>query len=338
VIATTYRRLRESDDTSPIDACLDAIDDVGNRPFYGLVHLMDTHASYQPREELIRENLDRYDASENTPLTEMAEKYGIDTVTGERCEYWSRRYSNWKDERHGIGTAHIAARYDGSVREADEKIGRLLAGLEERGQRDETMVIVLADHGESLTDHGILHDHHGLYDCTTRIPLVIDVPGEPSTRRDDLVQITDIMPTILDYLHTEVEQEADGRSLRPLLSGDDHGEWSPRRSILAEESHTQRRRMIRTEEKKYIRLLDDDPICRYCGLEHAPPEELYDLRSDPSEQENVIEDNPDSVDELRERLCERCAELLEAPEPSDRAVSYGDEEEIIEHFEALGYR
>jgi arylsulfatase A-like enzyme len=334
--AKAYRRFRGSEEASSIDVCLDAIDEADRGPFYSLIHLMDTHASYQPREDLIRENLDRYDDAENTPLSELADEYGVDTVTGERCEYWSRRYSNWKGEKHGVGTAHIAARYDGAVREADEKIGRLVAGLDERGLREETMIVVLADHGESLTDHGILHDHHGLYDCTTQIPLVVDVPDESSTRRDDFVQITDIAPTVLDYLGVETDVAFDGRSLRPLVSQGDG--WTARDSVLAEEAHTQRRRMIRTRNEKYIRLLEGDTVCRYCGIEHAPPKELYDIGTDPSELDNHASERPERVDELRERMSERLDGLFDAPDSHGRAAEYGDEEEILEQFEALGYR
>lgn len=336
VVATTYRRFRGSEEASPINICLDAIDEADGERFYSLIHLMDTHASYQPSEDLIRENLDRYADAENTPLSELASEYGVNTVTGERCEYWSRRYSNWKNEQHGVGTAHIAARYDGSVREADEKIGRLLKGLEAQGCRSETMIMILADHGESLTDHGILHDHHGLYDCTTRIPLVVDVPGERSRRQDDLVQITDIAPTILDYLGVDADVAFDGRSLRPLLTDSD--EWGSRTAIVAEEAHTQHRRMVRTATEKYIRLLGSDTTCRYCGVEHAAPEELYDLETDPGELENLAPNDPDRVEGLEATLSTRYEGLCESPEADDREISYSDEKEIIEHFEALGYR
>jgi arylsulfatase A-like enzyme len=336
MVATTYRRFRGSEETSSIDVCLNAIDEAGGKRFYSLIHLMDTHASYQPSEDLIRENLDRYADAENTPLSELASEYGVDTVTGERCEYWSRRYSNWKDRRHGVGTAHIAARYDGAVREADKKIGRLVAGLSERGLREKTMIVVLADHGESLTGHGILHDHHGLYDCTIQIPLVVDVPGEPSTRQDEFVQITDIAPTVLDYLGVDTDIAFDGRSLRPLVSQGDR--WETRNSVLAEESHTQHRRMIRTRCKKYIRLLEGNTICRYCGIEHAPPEELYDIRTDPLESNNRASERSEQVNELEEKMSNRLNGLLSAPNTSGQAAEYVDEEKILEQFDALGYR
>lgn len=339
-VANVYRDVRESAEPSAMEVCLDAIDDVDSAPFYALVHLMDTHASYNPRDELVHENLKRYDGEDNRSLSELADEFGLDTVTGERCEYWSRRYTHWKNERHGVGTTHIEARYDGAVREADEKIGRLVSGLQARNLLDETMVVVLADHGESLTEHGILHDHHGLYDTTVRIPLVIRAPGFPGGRCDEFVQITDVAPTVLDILGVDHDCSFDGRSLLPLLDAVDGAErdWEHRPGVVAEEAHTQRRRMVRTREEKFIRLLDGDTTCRYCGIEHAPDEELFDLVDDPEETTNLVNEHPERVDELADTLERLYAELLDSPQSNDSRTVYEDEEAIIEHFEALGYR
>ena len=309
-------------------------------PFFAFVHMMDPHVPYDIESTVTRRCLEQFEY-ENTPLSDWAEQYSDDSFSYERLQKGGRIHDTakpWVDTEYGLGTAVVDAQYDASVRTADRRVGELLSVLEESNTLDQTLVILLSDHGESLTEHGILYDHHGLYDPTIRIPLLVRPPGGVTGNiHSDFIQTTDILPTISSYTTIETPSPVNGESLKPTI---ERGESTHRDVILAEEAHTQRRRMIRTTEEKLIYSLDGETICRYCGVEHAPPEELYLFDGDMPEQENRASEFQDRVTELR-KLAETRAETLSEQSPGRTdtgSVDYEDEEEIYDRLEALGYK
>jgi arylsulfatase A-like enzyme len=111
------------------------------------------------------------------------------------------------------------APYDGEIAYADELVGLLLDRLRAKGLYDTATIVLLADHGEGLGDHG--EQEHGLflYHETTHVPLVIKTPGDPARRVDAPVQHIDLVPTLLDLAGLPTPVSLRGRSLRPLLDG-----------------------------------------------------------------------------------------------------------------------
>ncbi|MFC5365919.1 sulfatase family protein [Salinirubrum litoreum] len=306
-------------------------------PCYAFVHLMDTHVPYAVDPNLVREYLDRYDYEVERlhGVAEHVPTHFHDLVTSGAFPEVRERYYFGDDQP---SSAVVSAHYDAAVTEVDRRIGALIDVLDARDQFENTLLVVLSDHGESLTEHGIYYDHHGLYDVSTRIPFVVNPPnysGTPATF-DDLVQLTDVAPTVLDYLDLDPVPEMDGLSLRPTL---DAGEPLDRSVVLAEEAHTQRRRMLRTREEKLIYLVEGDTVCRYCGVQHAPATELYDLRTDREERHNLASERPERVTDLRAQAEEMATVLAERRgETSEETVEYDDEAEIHDRLEALGYR
>ena len=336
-VSAIHRRLTDNSTSTAIDSMLGKLD--GSSPFYGFVHLMDTHIPYEPREELIRRYEPRYERGET--LRSLAERYPTGSVSRKEIEIKIREHGGLMGQG-AVDTAHIAARYDGTVREADEKVGRLVDGLESKGLRDETALVVLSDHGESLTEHDIPYDHHGLYEPTVRIPLVVSVPDAPRREVDEFVQLTDVAPTVLDLCgvsgDVDLDLDLDGRSLLPLIEGG--GEWESRDVVVAEEAHTQRKRMVRSRDHKCIWAVDEENTCRYCEFEHAAPEAMFDLRTDPGETENVVDDEPAEFRRLRERSRE-IRRGFEAKRPDGRygeEPTFEDEESVLDRLEQLGYR
>jgi arylsulfatase A-like enzyme len=333
-ISAIQRRLTDNSTSAAVETMLEK---VGERsPFYGFVHLMDTHIPYEPRQELIDEYESRYDDGES--LEEFGQRYPEGSISRKEIEIKRREHGGFAWRRSPVDTAHVAARYDGAVREADEKVGRLVEGLERRGLLADTALFVLSDHGESLTEHAIPYDHHGLYECTVRIPLVVSVPGVDHREVEELVEITDVAPTVLDLFGVSTGLEFDGQSLVPLLTGDD--EWEPRDAVVAEEAHTQRKRMIRTRDRKCIWTVGSDDVCRYCEFEHAAPEAMFELDSDPAETDNVADENPAEFETLRRTSAEtRSAFERKAPDESRaRDPVFEDEESVLNRLEQLGYR
>ena len=183
------------------------------------------------------------------------------------------------------------ALYEGEVAYVDSLIGRLMEWLDQQGLTDNTVVVVTADHGESLEEHG--EETHGyfLYELTLHVPLVVRYPGgEGGKRIDDLVSIVDVTPTCLDLLGVAAPENLDGRSLLPLLNG--AGTVS-NQSVYSETFFP--RLHFGWSELRSLRRGKHKLIL-------APRSELYDLEADPGESENLLESRPDLADEMREEL------------------------------------
>jgi len=118
----------------------------------------------------------------------------------------------------------LYAGYDAEIRHADEQIGRLFDVLRERGVYDDTLIVVLADHGEEFGEHGVYRNHWSTYEGTQNVPLIVKPPVdavvEPESR-DHLVTNVDLAPTLTDYAGLKPADGWQGRSLRPLIAVDD---------------------------------------------------------------------------------------------------------------------
>jgi arylsulfatase A-like enzyme/Flp pilus assembly protein TadD len=167
----------------------------------------------------------------------------------------------------------VRSPYDAEVAYTDAMVGELLARLESAGALDHTIIVVTADHGESLGEHG--ETTHGLfaYDATIAVPLIISAAGLRPGAVDAPVGHTDLAPTILDLVGVPAAQSMDGQSLvhtppadRPLyfeaLDASLTRGWAPLRGVIQ-------------RGWKFIDL---------------PDAELYDLAADPGEQQNRIAD------------------------------------------------
>ncbi len=304
-------------------------------PFYAFVHLMDTHTPYVAAADrvvsLLKENeysVKRISGIEDKIPSSFTERI----FSGSYPEIREKYYFPDGTPSSAIVDAH----YDATVEQSDARIGRILDTLKNNDLYDDTITFILSDHGESLTEHGIYYDHHGLYDETTHVPLFIRSPEGVSDTVNELVQITDIAPTIESYIGAE-RLNTDGNSLLPAITG---GQFTGYQHILAEEAHTTRRRVIRSDESKLIYSLNSETICRYCGIQHAQETELYNLTEDSGETTNIAAENSEEIDSLRE-FAEKKATKYQNDCPtttSSEEKQYDDEEKIHEHLEALGYR
>ncbi len=129
-------------------------------------------------------------------------------------------------EQHAAREAQ--ARYYAMIALIDEQFGRLLAYLDETGQRDNTVVIFTSDHGESLGDHGLMYKGCRFYEGLTRVPLIFSWPGRiaQNLQASGLVELLDLSATLLELAGLEVPAYHQGQSLMPILTGQaaaDHG-------------------------------------------------------------------------------------------------------------------
>ena len=202
---------------------------------------------------------------------------------------------------HGeAGIAVWKTEYAKAVARTDVDVKVLLDAVKARGNWDRTVVLVVADHGESLGDQGEILHGDAYWDSVTHIPLLVRVPGIAPGARGGLVSQVDIAPTLLDLVGAVEPADIDGASMVPLLTGDAE---RIREMTLIEggvtlaASATPRGAVIAPPWA----LLRQD---RGCGGQEGPrqpgePAEcLYDLAADPGQTQNVLRQNP----AVRERL------------------------------------
>ena len=210
--------------------------------------------------------------------------------------------------------------YDAEIAATDAQVGRLLDYLESVGRLDRTLVVVVADHGESLGEHG--EQQHGffVYDAAVRIPLIVAGPGVPARVVSDQVRIVDVMPTILDLVGVETPPAVQGVSLMPLARGEAldllafSETWYPRYHYGWSELSA-----VKDGRYKFIA---------------APRRELYDTASDPGETTDLAASNPRMADALERGLRDIVARTTTTAVPQQpRTV----EPEVEERLRALGY-
>jgi arylsulfatase A-like enzyme len=183
----------------------------------------------------------------------------------------------------------FASRHDPYIAElayADSQIARLLDALQQRHLLDRVIVVVTADHGESLGEHREMDHGIFLYDSVLHVPLIVRAPGLAPGRVADLVRITDVMPTILDLVRLPVPA-VDGVSLVDVMRG-----RRPQLEAYAESLYPQRYGWA-----ALFSLRDD----RFKFID-APQPELYDLQRDPFEQQNIFDQRHELAAAMQARL------------------------------------
>ena len=259
------------------------IDQSDEKPFFLFLRHMDPHSPYLPPApyERMFYHGDECDPSNTSMEPVMSFK--------PFCDY----FASWMPE--GITDKdYVIAQYDGAIAYMDACIQRLFNALETRGVLDETIVVLNGDHGETLYDHECWFDHHGIYDVTLHVPLIIRYPGRvPAGKRvAGYNQHKDLVPTLLELADIEPDIAFDGKSLTPLMNGEITSYDS---EFYITECTWMRKHGWRTPEWKLIVALEPD-------FHFKPPVELYNLIQDPDENNNLVDEHPDIVNVLEIRM------------------------------------
>ncbi|RME57512.1 MAG: DUF4976 domain-containing protein, partial [Caldilineae bacterium] len=189
----------------------------------------------------------------------------------------------------------LQAAYYAMIKLIDDAVGRMVAALEESGQRKHTVIIFTSDHGEMLGDHGLIQKGCRFYEGLVRVPLIWSWPGHfaQGLVSDALVELTDKAPTLLDLAGAPTPAHMQGRSLMPILTGD-AAPHQHRDAVRCEYFDAldlpgaSRGTMLRDRQYKLV-------VYHGHGLG-----ELYDLQADPGEFHNLW-DEPD----YQQVKCER---------------------------------
>ena len=253
--------------------------------FFMFVHYWDTHTPYLPprayRSLFYKHN--PYDPRNKS--LEGLERHPLGRMWRET---WFNKLGDYVTDAE-----YIEALYDGSIRFCDEGVGKLLRALDETGVADDTLLILTSDHGEMMYRHKIFFDHHGLYEGNLRVPLIISHPAIAPKRIPHLVAHVDLTPTILDLCGITVPAAMEGFSLAPYLYGTE--DKPVREFVVSEECTWQMKWSIRTGTHKFIKALEED-------FYHTPMRELYDLRADPHELNNIARREAKTAEHLEKTL------------------------------------
>jgi arylsulfatase A-like enzyme len=253
------------------------------KPFFLFMRHMDPHSPYLPPRPFERLF---YPGNELDPAN-----HSLDPVYAFKpfCDYFASWFPpNCTDKEY------VIAQYDGELAYMDACIGNLLSVIRDLGIEEDTLTVFDSDHGETLHDHDCFYDHHGLYECTLRIPLAFVMPGKvpAGTRFADTCQMKDIAPTILNLMGVKTKIKFDGRDLAPLW----RGEARPVESeFYITECTWMRKHGWRTPQWKLIHALEPD-------FHFKPEVELYNLVEDPGENHNLARQEPAVVNLLEARM------------------------------------
>lgn len=213
--------------------------------------------------------------------------------------------------------------YLGEVAYSDTELGRLQAYLESSGLDSKTLVIFAGDHGEGLGDHGE-HDHGLLlYQTTSRVPLIMAHPNSSSSgvRREEVVSLVDILPTVVDAIGLSLPENVQGQSLWPLIGGDGIFDERP---IYAEthypKLHFGWSSLTALQNRQFQLIQSSEP-------------ELYDLVSDPQQERNIFTTNS----AIAQRLTRELERLVEQLGQGAMEAASAPDAETIAKLAALGY-
>jgi arylsulfatase A-like enzyme len=279
--------------------------DKSEKPFFGWLHYMDVHWPYHREEKLVTPS------QIAQAWNDIAHLYRV----------------NWKND--SITTeqkAHYLNLYEQAIEYTDAQVGRLLDKLDESGLAQNTMIIIVADHGEEFLERGQWgHFEVNLHDEILRVPLIIHLPGhsEGKTIRRQ-VRTLDIMPTVLDLCALQAPQGVEGKSLVDLWSkGEDA--YPPQISISEMWRDHWHIIAVRTETFKYI-------------WNSRQPNEpgLYNLNLDPAEKNNVLAQYSDEARRFQ-TVVEQHLQRGTQTAPSKPVAVPDMDEKMIRRLRDLGY-
>jgi arylsulfatase A-like enzyme len=259
------------------------------RPFFMFIHMWDVHFDFIPPPPYDTKFDPDYDGS----------------VTGRNFIFDDSINASMPQR----DIEHLIALYDGEIAWTDEHIGKILDELERLELDDTTIVMLLADHGTEFFEHGSKGHRHTLFDEVLRIPLVVRWPGhiEPGLRIARQTRMIDVLPTLLDLLGMPAPTDVMGRSVAPLLAGEELAG----KALAVSELQTLGRGL-----SSYRRL--DRKLIR----EEATGSWLvFNLRSDPGEQRPIQNMNNPLVSVMVREANEGRAWLAEFRQKLGFAVS-----------------
>lgn len=293
-----------------------------SRPFFLFANYLEPHLEYCPPKEHTQEYLPEdvtYDEAMDVPQDAWGYIAGTVDLTDKDLDI-------------------LRALYRAEISYLNEKIEEVVDLLKAAGEWQDTLFVVTSDHGENIGEHGLMDHQYALYDTLLHVPLFVHGGPFEDEEIDDLVQLIDIPPTILDVLDInapEAHEQFQGVSFHP--DANETREYAvaeymaPQPSMDALEkrvgdlpdhirTYDRSLRAVRTDRYKYIRGSDGS-------------QELYDVQSDPGETNDIADTRDDVVAELNATLDKWLDSFEHADDLDDIEMREGTKQRL----EDLGY-
>lgn len=284
-----------------VDLALDWLDRQAGKPFFFTLHLFDPHLGYEPPAPF------RGRFSADVPET------GKPRVT-DLMEIRPLVRSG-----EGVDIDYLEALYDEELLFVDSQLGRFLDELERRAILDRAVVVLTSDHGEEFLDHQDFEHGHSVYNEVLRVPLILWGPGVEPGRSDAPASLLDLFPTLLEAVGAEGPADSPGRSLLPVLAGEDP---SSLRLLIAEST------LYGPEQRAAVRW----PY-KLTQMPWSDQVALFDLSADFAETRDLAAERPEMARLLKAAL-ETVLDDLEDGVPGEEAEL---DPQTLESLRSLGY-
>ena len=271
------------------------------QPFLAFVHLGATHVPYEPE--------DKYNLYDKNPE-------GVN-IAPDNVMKINRGEIKLTPE----DIAHNIALYDGAIQMTDERIGEVLKAFKTSNIINNTIIVVMSDHGEEFYDHGRVVHALTVYEEVIRVPLIMAGPGIPKGKIIDWpVQNIDVMPTLSALIFKYVPEGLQGNNLIPLMNSDKLN-WYP--------AYSERSNLHAVMEGQW----------KYIFNSFNEKEELYNLDIDPGEKDNLALNPEHKI--IREMLAGKIQKFLRQNNQIVKRYGYLSYSEIpddvVKKLRALGY-
>ena len=295
-------------------------------PWFAVVHFMEAHLPYRPPLKWLHRFARRPELAKQLRRADQNRLFwrhnaGVELLSPEQLEAWRDLYA-----------AELAYQ--------DFYLGQLLEWLNYQGIKESTCIVVVGDHGENLGEHNLLNHQYCLYETLIRVPLVISYPPffEPGKRVQHLVSTLDIFPTILRVAGIDTPlcsgcyHLLPDSPVRPYVISEYGKPNVPPVTVLAKFG-------LRPEHfKRFARGLTALRTDRYkiiVGTDNS--QELYDLRSDPREVDNLIGKKPEIAQQLLSLLHTWWQKYDSGPVDQTVSLEGRARSSVVERLQALGY-
>jgi len=273
----------------------DALETRPHGPIFAFLHTYQVHSPY-------------------APPARYRQRFGVPAGAPDAKSSFLLRHARSAASLDAATLRTISGLYDAEIRYTDDTLGAFFARLEALGFLEGALVVVTADHGEEMGEHGGLLHRDLLYDELLRVPLIVASEGVEAGRDRSLAGSVDVAPTVLDWAGVPPPRPLEGIPL-PLGGG----AAAKRHAIVAQ--YGTDRYAVRTRSWKLI-------------VNHGDGAELYHLETDPGEQHDVAERHPQVTERLRAELS-AWLEERGSPPPAGPPVTLDAEEE--RRLRSLGY-
>ena len=301
--------LAGSDAATVTDLVLAWAAEQGDEPYFLYVQYLDPHGPYAPPASFMEEIGLELDAK-----TVMQQVGGMHTEP-------PFPFGEWPQVDEEL-LGQVRQLYDAEIRFCDRELGRLLDGLQQRGMLDDTYIVVTSDHGEEFYEHKQFGHGQSMFDELARVPLLVKGPGVVPGVTSSPVELIDLYPTIAGWAGAQVPEKIHGRDLRSILTGGSHDSF---KDALAQNIKESPLTSLRVGNEKLIEV-EHQGETRWM---------LFDLASDPLEQNDLSAERAARVEEMRNALMilRMNAEAYQAEDVERVEI----DRETAEHLNELGY-